>query len=207
MLRLWMPTKGWCIPGRAPKRMRNGGVTVERSRLTPFLREGLDILFVGLNPATGSSRNGHYFSVNSAFWNQLFDSGLILRPVSRARADEIVFGSNAINCRGWQYGITDLVTAWSESDSSAVAPLRAECERLVREIAELSPRAVVVLHGKVRRSLARFLSKPDPKDGHAGRWLSTSSVFYFVPFPHGNAVCSEVKVGLYRQVREHLMLG
>ncbi len=32
---------------------------MEKSKLVPFLRPNLDILFVGLNPAKGSSDNGH----------------------------------------------------------------------------------------------------------------------------------------------------
>jgi G:T/U-mismatch repair DNA glycosylase len=90
---------------------------VEQSTLVPFARENLDILLVGLNPAKGSSRNRHYFSVNQAFWNQLYDAGLITTHIDKSRADEIVFGSTHINFQGWWYGITDLITDMTESDS------------------------------------------------------------------------------------------
>jgi len=46
-----------------------------KSNLVPFIRDNLDILFIGLNPAKGSSENRHYFSVKPAFWNQLYDAG------------------------------------------------------------------------------------------------------------------------------------
>lgn len=60
---------------------------MEKSKLVPFVRENLDILFVGLNPAKGSSYNCHYFSVNQAFWNQLYDAGLITARIDKASAD------------------------------------------------------------------------------------------------------------------------
>lgn len=43
-----------------------------------------DILFVGLNPAKGSSDNLHYFSINQAFWNRLYDAGLIIARVDNS---------------------------------------------------------------------------------------------------------------------------
>lgn len=82
---------------------------MKESRLKPFIHSGLDILFVGLNPARGSSQNGHYFSVNASFWNQLNEAGLITEFIDKGIADEIVFGSTCININEYQYGITDLV--------------------------------------------------------------------------------------------------
>ncbi|MFT6210117.1 MAG: hypothetical protein ACJATE_000723, partial [Bacteroidia bacterium] len=88
---------------------------MEEARLIPFLRNDLDILFVGLNPAKGSNDNRHYFSVNQAFWNQLFEAELITQPVNKQIADDIVFGGNNLNFDNWEYGITDLVTEYAES--------------------------------------------------------------------------------------------
>jgi hypothetical protein len=70
---------------------------MEQSSLVPFVRKNLDILFVGLNPAEGSSRNGHYFSVNQAFWNQLYEAGLITKFADKLNADNLIFGSNKYN--------------------------------------------------------------------------------------------------------------
>ena len=77
---------------------------MEKSNLIPFVRNNLDILFVGLNPAVGSSRNRRYFSANQAIWNQLYDSGLITSRVDKSIADELVFGQKDINFQGWSYG-------------------------------------------------------------------------------------------------------
>lgn len=121
---------------------------MEPSTLVPFLRPGLDLLFVGLNPARGSSRNRHFFSVNQAFWNQLYQSGLITAPVDKASADTIVFGGTRVNCQGWSYGITDLVTAVAESDSRRVKPSRADCMCLENAIRRYSPRPITTLKTK-----------------------------------------------------------
>jgi hypothetical protein len=79
---------------------------LEKSNLVPFLREGLDILFIGLNPALGSSRNRRYFSVNQSFWSQLYSSGLITQYVDKSEADGKIFGSTEYNFNNWEYGMS-----------------------------------------------------------------------------------------------------
>ena len=100
----------------------------------PFIRHGLDILFVGLNPANTSSKKGHYFSTNPAFWNQLYDSGLITVPVNMNVADEQVFGSSRVNANHWEYGVTDLVNGLAESNSAVVKPTVRNCIDLMQTI-------------------------------------------------------------------------
>lgn len=131
---------------------------MEESRLQPFLRKDLDILFIGLNPAGGSSRQGHYFSVNKAFWNQLREAEMItLDSIDKLTADELVFGGTDFNAHGWAYGITDLVTEIAESYSGLIKPGWAECERLERVIREVQPRAAILLHGKVVQRMLDYL--------------------------------------------------
>lgn len=107
---------------------------MEKSNLKPFIREDLDILFVGLNPAKGSSDKRHYFSVNQSFWNQLFESGLITIRVDKNIADEVVFRTSEINYNNWSYGITDLITSIAESNSNLIAVNEVDCIRLVNFI-------------------------------------------------------------------------
>lgn len=181
---------------------------MEPSQLHPFVREGLDILFVGLNPAGGSSRRGHYFSVNQAFWNQLAAAGLITAGrVDKSTADEVVFGSVRVNAHGWQYGITDLVTEIAESDSSLIKPGEHECQRLVELIRANRPAAVVLLHGKAVELMLKYLGQA-PVHANAGRLgmilPGCESMFFSVAFPHGNAIRAEEKVEQYIKVREYL---
>ncbi len=65
-----------------------------------YLREGLDVLFVALNPPQQSNNNGHYFSGrNSRFFQQLFKSGLITENLDKLIADESVFGGKNITIK------------------------------------------------------------------------------------------------------------
>ena len=180
---------------------------MELPNLIPFLRPNLDILFVGLNPATKSSRNKHYFSVNQAFWNQLLEAGLIRKSVDKLAADDLIFGSNALNYNNWEYGITDLVTEYAESNSSSVEVSSLNCERLKDQIITYSPKTVVILHGTVLKSFLKQLSRPTPASntGVLGKLISNcNSLFFNIAFPHGNSITSEEKINRYIELKRVL---
>lgn len=172
----------------------------------PFIREDLDILFVGLNPANTSSKKGHYFSTNSAFWNQLHLAGLITECVNMDTADDIVFGSSDINYKNCQYGVTDLVNYLAESDSSKVKPTMQNCKDLEQNILKYKPKKVILLHSKVvKQFVEKYLKKGSIQYGKLGKLISNSdTVFYNVPFPHGNAIKTEIKIELYKEIKDSL---
>lgn len=172
----------------------------------PFIRPNLDILFVGLNPANTSSKKGHYFSTNPAFWNQLYGAGLIMEPVDMNEADEKVFGSSSINYNNWEYGVTDLVNYLAESDSSQVRPTKEHCIELEKNIMKYKPKVVVLLHSKVIKCFVeKHLNKADVQRGCLGKLVSKcNAIFYNVPFPHGNAITSEEKIILYKDIKNRL---
>lgn len=172
----------------------------------PFIREGLDILFVGLNPANTSSKKGHYFSTNPAFWNQLYDAGLITKPVDMNKADDIVFGSSVINYKNCQYGVTDLVNYLAESNSSVVRPTEQHCKDLKQNIVKYRPKKVILLHSKVIKYFVKgYLQKTVAGYGCLGKLIDNcESVFYNVPFPHGNAITSKIKIESYKKIKDAL---
>jgi len=181
---------------------------MEKSKLVPFLRSDLDILFVGLNPAKGSSDNGHYFSVNQAFWNQLFQSGLILKQISKLVADNIVFGNNKYNFNEWNYGITDLVSAIAESDSSKIKPTFRDSIALIDELKKHKPKMAILLHGKVLSNLCDHLNIATPKanSGNMGQLVNDcSTIFFNIAFPHGNAINSNDKINRYKELKDDLV--
>lgn len=180
---------------------------MQESRLTPFLRKNLDILFIGLNPATGSSENGHYFSVNQSFWNQLFESGLITKHVDKSNADKLIFGSNKYNYKNWDFGITDLITEIAESNSTKVKPKQTDLIRLENIIKEYKPRTIVLLHGKVLKKFICYLGYIVPKSntGNLGKLIEQSNTtFYNIAFPHGNTITNESKILKYTELKEFL---
>jgi len=181
---------------------------MENSGLIPFVRDNLEILFIGLNPAVGSSRNEHYFSVKQSFWDQLYDSGLITSRVDKSFADEIVFGGTRNNYQKWSYGITDLVTDIAESDSRKIRPTQQDCEILCALIRAATPKVAVLLHGKVREKLLSFLGHPIPQanSGKLGVLIEDSlTMFYNVAFPHGNNILSEDKIVHYKAINKYLL--
>ena len=180
---------------------------MEKSNLIPFLRENLDILFVGLNPATGSSRNKHYFSVNQAFWNQLFDAGLITRHIDKSIADNLVFGTNNYNYKNWNFGITDLIIETAESNSAKIKPKNSDLVRLENVIKELKPKTVILLHGKVLKNFIDFLGYvvPESNTGELGKLIKNCETNFFnIAFPHGNTITSKKKIKRYIELKEYV---
>jgi uracil DNA glycosylase superfamily protein len=178
---------------------------MEKSKLIPFLRNNLDILFIGLNPALGSSQNKHYFSVNQSFWNQLYDSGLIITNVDKSYADDFIFGSTEYNCN---FGITDLITSIAESDSTKIKPKSQDSIHLKNTIIEFSPKVSIILHSKVLKIFLNFMNikVPDSNSGYLGNLIKNcQTIFYNIAFPHGNTIASYYKVQKYKEVKEFLL--
>ena len=181
---------------------------MEKSNLIPFLRDNLDILFVGLNPAKGSNSNNHYFSVNQSFWNQLYISGLTTVEVDKSNADIKIFGSNKLNYNDWNFGITDLVVHVAESDSSKIKPTIIDCERLKKEILTFKPFAVVILHRKVLKKFVRFLGfeVPVSNTGYLGKLIpELDTKFYNIAFPHGNSIPTKKKIENYKSLKHYIL--
>lgn len=188
--------------------MKKEETPLEKSSLIPFVRQNMDILFIALNPAKGSSENGHYFSVNQSFWNQLYASGLITQKVEKSLADVKVFGSVEINFNNWNFGITDLVTEVAESNSRKVKPSIENYLRLQNLIRELKPQTAVLMHGKVLKKFHRSLCLPCPSanSGEMGEILEGSETTFFnIAFPHGNNITNEAKVKRYNDLKAFII--
>ena len=180
---------------------------MEKSNLVPFVRENLDILFVGLNAAKGSSQNRHYFSVNQALWDQLYEAGLIISPVDKSLADKIIFGGTNYNFHGWSFGITDLVTEIAESDSRQIKPSVKDCETLSVLIQKQTPKVAILLHRKVLKFFLPFVGCPLPSSnsGQIGKIIKNCPTMFFnIAFPHGNTISSQNKVAQYKNVKMYL---
>jgi TDG/mug DNA glycosylase family protein len=54
-----------------------------RGNLPDYIRSGLDVLLVGINPGLRSAELGHHFAgVNNRFWDLLHDSGMTPRRLT-----------------------------------------------------------------------------------------------------------------------------
>ena len=168
----------------------------------------MDVLFVGLNPATASAERQHYFSTTGHFWYRLYDSGLITRALGCSNvegyADELVFGQTTYNAHNWSYGITDLVRTVVETNSRNVKPTSEDCKAFCDNIRTFRPRTVVLMGGKVYDSFIRCcrLSRQVSNEyGNKGRLLAgCDTIFFYVPFPTAPIEACEVSA-LYSLVR------
>jgi G:T/U-mismatch repair DNA glycosylase len=177
-------------------------------KLRPIIRTELDILFIGLNPGKISNNNGHYFSSNRAFWDQLYNSGLIIQHVDKSDADDRIFKSTAYNFMKWDYGITDLVPNVANSNSREVRPEKEHYNKLASMIVDNEPRAAVFLHNKVFKCFQRQLGYNACKAnyGKLGNLISDcQTIFFNVPFPSGNNIPTKTKIELYNQIKAHLL--
>jgi double-stranded uracil-DNA glycosylase len=69
--------------------------------LPDYLREGLDIVLVGLNPGLYSAQVGHYFAYrHNRFWSALSASGLVPEPMGPEDDAQLL---------EWGIGLTDVV--------------------------------------------------------------------------------------------------
>lgn len=178
--------------------------------LKPFLRPGLDVLFVALNPSAQSNCRGHYFSGDqSRFFHLLGASGLTTEEVAKGRADELVFGGNALNYLGAQFGVVDLVDDFVGTDSSKVSVEPRHVSSLLDRVREYEPRFVCVIHSKVRDNLNSTRRLQGRLDfGFCGQLLSScSSEWLFNYFSNGNNISDATKLALYRELRDRLGAG
>ena len=178
-------------------------------RLIPFLRDDLDVLFVGLNPSVESNDNGHYFSGKwSRFFHLLYLSGLITCEVDKSAADEIVFGTNEVNYNNAQFGVVDLVPEVVESNSAMVKPKDHDVQKLLSTIRRFEPRFVCVIHAKAQGTINRLKASEIIGKIELGSFNNIlrdcKSTFIFNYFPNGNNKPDVLKLRIFRQLRDVL---
>ena len=103
--------------------------------LPDYLREGLDLVFIGLNPGLYSAQVGHYFAYKyNRFWPALSASGLVpesVGPEDDARLLE------------WGIGLTDVVKRPTRGIHQLTpAEFRRGAKALQEKIAHYKPRIV-----------------------------------------------------------------
>jgi len=107
--------------------------------LPDYLKKGLDIVFVGLNPSIYSMQEGHYFAnPRNRFWPALNRSGLVGRELSPEQDASILeFG----------IGFTDVVKRPTPQASGLnAADFRRWCPVLKEKLLKYQP-GIVCFHG------------------------------------------------------------
>jgi TDG/mug DNA glycosylase family protein len=109
-------------------------------RLPDYLRPGLDLVFVGINPGLRSWETGHHYAGRgNHFWPLLFESGLVGERLTYEDDSRVL---------EWGIGLTNMVARASASSGDlSAAELRAGAKELRRKLIECAPR-VVCFNGK-----------------------------------------------------------
>jgi len=151
--------------------------------LTPILRSGLDVLFVGFNPHPYSWDRGKYYA-HGSLWRILRKSGL----------GEIHDDSQLL---GFNYGITDLVPERPTREAHEVTDeeYARGARRLKRELKRLHPR-VACFTGKGAYGHFAGLKTSAIAYGFAGTFAA--SILVVVPFPSHKWMTDAAKVEHYR---------
>ena len=110
-----------------------------RATLTPvnplrdYLRPGLNLVMVGINPGTKSAAAGrHYAGPGNHFWPLLFDCGLVTEPLTY-REDQRVLE--------WNIGLTNIVSRPSPSITDlSLDEMRAGADVLREKLLKYRPR-------------------------------------------------------------------
>lgn len=145
--------------------------------LPDYLRPGLDIVFVGINPGAYSAEVGHYFATSTnRFWPAVNRSGLLTEPLS-AETDHLAVDHGI--------GFTDVVKRASSSASKLrVADYRMWAPVLREKLHRYQP-LIVCFHGVTGyRNYLKYAegidSKPElgPQPGTIG-----SSRVFVLPNP------------------------
>ena len=119
-------------------------------KLPDYLRDGLDLVIVGINPGTRSWATGHHYAGSgNHFWPLLYESGLVSEPLTYADDARVL---------EWNIGLTNMVARTSPSVTDlSFDELRAGAKALARKLVRYRPR-VVCFNGK--RIYEVFSGKP-----------------------------------------------
>ena len=153
--------------------------------LPDYLRAGLDLVFVGLNPSSPSIRTGHYFAnPRNRFWPALNMSGLIGR--SLGPEDDADLLDDGI-------GFTDVVKrATAQGSGLKAADFRQWAPVLRAKLLEFQPR-VATFHGVTAyKAYLRYAEKEreSPELGLQDRVIGNTRIFVTPNPSPANAVYS-----------------
>jgi len=113
---------------------------VNPKALPDYLRPGLDLVIVGINPGTKSAAAGrHYAHPGNHFWPLLHECGLVTEPLTYAQDARVL---------EWGIGLTNMVARSSPSISDLSLDELREGARVLRaKLLKYRPR-IVCFNGK-----------------------------------------------------------
>ncbi len=132
------------------------GLMAARRRLPDYIRPGLRILFVGINPGLRSAAVGHHFAGHSnRFWKLLAESRLVPEPLSYREDSRLPeFG----------LGLTNIVSRPSRGiDSLRPKDYQDGRKALIAKVKKSKPRIVALLGVTIYRALFATVLGKQPR--------------------------------------------
>ena len=166
--------------------------------LPDYLREGLDIVLIGLNPSAYSARVGHYFAnPRNRFWAALNRSGLVGRELSPEQDASLL---------DYGIGCTDVVKRPTPQASGlSAADFRQGVPVLQVKLAKYRPR-IACFHGVTAyKAYLKYGEGADEKPalGLQQRTIGTIRIFVTPnPSPANAQFSLDSLVYWYRQLKE-----
>ena len=115
--------------------------------LPDYLRPGLTVVFVGINPGLFSAQHGHYFARRtSRFW-PAFSASRLSEPIRRGLAVELLLPEHDYELPRFDFGLTDVVKRASSKASELSPPeFEAGVPVLLEKLQRYRP-AIACFHG------------------------------------------------------------
>ena len=166
--------------------------------LPDYLRGGLDIVFVGINPGAYSAKVGHYFATpRNRFWPALNRSGLLTEPLDSERDHQ---------ASRQDIGFTDVVKRPSNSASQLrAADFRRWAPILTTKLLRFSPLIVCFQGMTAYRNYLRYAEGVNDRLelGRQPRRIGSSTVFVVPnPSPANAAYSLQTLVSWYERLAE-----
>ena len=122
------------------KPLREPTPRAQRQTLPDYLRPGLDVVFVGINPGLASAAAGHHYAGRTNhFWPLLHEAGFAPEPLTY---------EDDWRCPEFGIGLTNLVDRPSRGiDALSKAEMAAGAERLRQKLRRCRP-CIVCFNGK-----------------------------------------------------------
>jgi TDG/mug DNA glycosylase family protein len=119
----------------------------DRMTLPDLLRDGLDIVFIGINPSVYSVAQGHYFArKTNRFW-PAFSRSMLSAPARRALGVEHLAPVHDVLLQDHGIGFTDVVKrATARADELNPAEFADATRELVAKLERFQPR-IACFHG------------------------------------------------------------
>jgi double-stranded uracil-DNA glycosylase len=149
---------------RRRERFGNDGAMSEDATLPDLLREGLDLVFVGINPSLYSVARGHYFArAANRFW-PCFSASALSEGARRAIGVAALRPEHDRALAEHGIGFTDVAKrATARADLLDPAELAEGARLLVQRLARFRPR-IACFHGVTGyRPVAQALGTPERK--------------------------------------------